>query len=492
MKIKVVMTTGILFVVVCGIALTSCGPSKQVQLPQAPSEVAVGLSPFLKDRERIVEDVTQWISTLGGTRVYLFDGWTGASICSFDVPRLKYYREEAVWRQIGPEALRQLISWARKPCPEESLLGTGALRTSELLEQIARSIGHPPSKLVILGSPLYRSSVDSRWDFQTNGFWFPSDGHLASEVSTFSCVGKSELLLGASVYYLFPGEETTKWPDKYAEKLRRFYAGFMAAQGASLTVFTSDLPAGLRLVTSEVGHPIEIPVMARDEVAMLPAVPEEISAKEEPSQNRPTIVKEKAHPVEEPVEVVAIPHSLTNAQDTINIASVVSVPDAPPAVFVEKEAAPKPPPEPSAPKRPFFPPHKDGVMSVGIQWPGSEDLDLVLTPKSGENEINSRSASRYYHDFDPATKKQMEWIELDETNVDLAKVKLWLHFVRGVRGPIACDLFLQNKGNQSIGRVSIQGPPDERFRTFTRSRSKAWQRVDLLRVVAESQPSQIQ
>jgi hypothetical protein len=232
-----------------------CSPDTSKPKMTATHQALIVLDPALKGRQTTLVDLTTWLTRHSGYDVHVFDGGTGIEITHFVVPELTYFRESAVAERIG-QPLQKLIAWAQETRPASTLDGTGGLDIPKAFERISES--YPaPERLIVLGSPIYKSSKGTNDDFFVGHFRTPSLGHIRAADAPFSAVGMEKSLAGTRVYFLYPSEDTSKWPAEYEKHLRKFYSAFVKSRGGVLVAFSPDLDAGLLCFDAGTTRPID-------------------------------------------------------------------------------------------------------------------------------------------------------------------------------------------------------------------------------------------
>lgn len=512
MKPKALLTSFTLFMA----CVTGCSPqgNERGQVENAPQNITLVISPSLPDRGNALGLITTFLMRQADCHIQIFDGSDGTQITEFTPSKVKYFRPGAVADRIGVP-IQKLIAWRQETAGDPRLLGTGALAIPEVLARIAQSRA-APERLILIGSPIYRSPNSSTNDFTDPQLRYPSVGHLKDPHSPFSCVGRERSLAGTRVYYLFPKEDTSRWPATYEANLRQFYGALIAKRGGTLISFTPDLEAGLRLVNTDAIAPLD----------KMP--PDSDFAVVEWHNARPWVAPTPSWPfTKEPMRAIA---ALTNKAEKIEASSSASRTEAKipasnepdfnyqasrtlnpatePALSstsnqvviaegrtsAKQDSSPLPRPEftdeinhsPSVPTNappPAIRQIEPGVTIIARYKSDNAAADVYVRPHRDASEISFRqpatSLGTYDCRFDFETGEHVKSIHLP-TGCDPAKSDIWINYSSGF-GRLAGRIIWMTPDGQTelpFSFVTLKGDHSDYKRESYRKRSEQWQRIN--------------
>lgn len=458
--------------------------------------LVVVLSPYLRDKAATLSAVTKSLVTQQEAAVHVLDGADGITIAQFTVPKLAYFKEEAVAARLR-EPLKLFSTWQRRAVADANLADTGALALPMVLERISHGLGIAPNHLVLVGSPIFCSS-DLRFDFRTPRLRYPSDAHLADPSSPFFSQGVRETSLReTAVHYLFPGEDITTWPLHYEERLRGFYSAFFSARGGSLVSFTPDLAIGLKAVGSRIAShdrsQLASPIHHAGPAQMLDA------QQPEPPIDQPALPNAAPAGITTVVGPPAAPPNPEPEPAQPSAAALPRSPDSGPAL-AEKDPEENLPviaaTPPSAADRPvstpgvLLVPPSAGVI-IGIKFQGrAVDADLYVTPHRGAPELSYRhpgsALGSYSSTVDLESGGYFKWVNLPG-GVEAMKAEVWLNYSRG-SGPLTGSVvWIRANGQRNelpFAFRSTQAGDTRHRKSASRERSPHWLRVDLGQLTA--------
>jgi hypothetical protein len=458
--------------------LVGCSPETSKPKATPTHQVLTLLSPYLKGRQNTLVDLTTWLTHQAGCDEHIFDGEAGTEISRFEVPELTYFSESAVAERIS-QPLQKLIAWNTETGPVPTLAGTGALDLPKVLERIAGS--YPaPERLIIIGSPIYKSPNGTNEDFFTGHFRTPSLGHIHSTNSPFSSIGMEKSLAGTRVYFLYPSEDTSKWPAEYEKHLRKFYSALVKSRGGVLVVFSPDLDAGFQRFDAGTAIPTDDIELASD------LGPAQMNNEDSATQDVP---RGLTNSITAPADTN---HSVAGTFAPAQQSPVVA-PAATNKPQVATNAAPSQTPAPVAVSTPAKPTTFRLVQPgtfVEIRYPlGVAVASLHVRPYAGAIELSYRQVSSpngwYFERIDYSTQENQKWVYLP-AGCDPEQAVVWINYSGGF-GRLAGKLrWITPTGETQIpfSFPVLEGGDPARTHEWRRRESLKWVRINLLEVAA--------
>jgi hypothetical protein len=490
----------------------ACSPKGNSQPQKSAQQLVIAISPSLPDRANSLAILTTWLMHQTNANVCVFDGGDGTQITEFTVPQVKYFRPGAVADRIGAP-LQKLATWKQDTIGDARLIGTGALALPELLDRISQS--HPaPAHLILIGSPVYKSPNHREFDFAEPRLRSPGFGLLLDEKFPLSCVGREQSFADTRVYYLFPKENTVRWPSSYEANLRRFYGALFAKRGGTLVSFTPDLQAGLQTAgtgskTSLVEMPSDSEFKIAQWVYAQPAEPAPGSFIHTSTPPAEITAGANSHfvttPVNDKKESLTGTNSnqsnrLAQADARINVqlerelnvlgavASLEST-TAPPKVLVESSPiAPKTNSQGSSsqsqPSRTAgVPQPKPGVTIVLRYKADSAAGDLYVRPHPDADEISFRQPhtflGTYNYQFDFESGEHVKSVHLPG-GCDPSKAQIWVNYASGFGRLAGRVVWLtpEDRPEVSFSFIALKGGESDHRRENNRRKSEYWQRIN--------------
>lgn len=243
-----------------------------------------------------------------GVHLKLWDGWTIKLLGDAVVPALRY--DNAAARAQNRDMARLLAALAStkevSPGIDSELVGTSALRTPELLQEISGDDAAGSNVIVLIGSPIYRNLTEPSFSM-TDGR-YPSDGHLKCTLteSVYGLAQKQGHLDQTTVHWIIPS--LAVWQnDFHGQAVTRFWALFIQAQGGKLATLSTDLPRGLqRALQADLRSVLSgQPEVSDDKPMMRSALPRTVPnwLEQTPAPHLPPIRPTAVLPVPPPVAI---------------------------------------------------------------------------------------------------------------------------------------------------------------------------------------------
>lgn len=482
-KSTAAVAAGFLFV-----GLSACSPpplKPGSTVATSTNELVLAVSPFLKQRADVLDEVVRWLTRQPNAHVSVFDAWEGTRIAEFTVPAMTYYREDVVLAKIGAP-IGQLRRWVESSPNQNTLAGSGALDLPRLISRVAQSVGGHSQQMILIGSPIARFPNEPTYDFGTPELRVAAVGHFKHEASPFFVKTWNQSLtnLTTQVSFVFPHEDTSAWPTSYEKALRNFWTCFLAANGARLATFSPDLSSGLRAGAS-IEHP------QQDLVEFLASTP---------SLEMVNAHRKAAAPSPEPVPPLPSPSVLPS------ITPIVSVPPTSNVLQILRSEAPRlarietnavvPPSVSNAAVVKILPPPLPGVTIVLRYRNDAADADLYLQPHDTAAEIsfrrNETPLGSYRYQFDFALGEHVKWINLPG-GVDPQKAKMWINYASGIGRLSGKILWQSPEGTRQapFSFACVKGGDSTLPRQFSRKRSDHWQRIHLLDLTTYESSTQL-
>ena len=188
-----------------------------------------------------------------GDLIEVIDAWDLVSVRTLTVPDAKpgTARHRRLRRDIGPIAQFLKRAKDREPGAE----GRNAILHPQFLAMVG-SAQEPEQKArcILMGSIFYRSPKDA--PYAMGGGLYPSDGHLASKGSIYSCVGKEALLKGCPVYFCYLDEAAfSSTPERTST--RQWWAKYVASCGSTLAHASASAPSMIKAALRGDARPAE-------------------------------------------------------------------------------------------------------------------------------------------------------------------------------------------------------------------------------------------
>ncbi|MBU6401392.1 MAG: hypothetical protein KGS61_13835, partial [Verrucomicrobia bacterium] len=190
--------------------VASCSAFAGPKAEAVPSQIVVGLSPFMPAaaRPQVLTALAGFVLTgcPNGARFTVLDGWELKIVCDLRWRTLAYDSPVARAESAGPAlaALRQwLIDLDQRPAPP-ALRDSWAVNTPEFL-RAATAEAAPARRIIIWGSPIYRSLEEPSFSMVPDRF--PSDGNLSRSLrETPFGVDDNRRLANTPVFWVYPDE----------------------------------------------------------------------------------------------------------------------------------------------------------------------------------------------------------------------------------------------------------------------------------------------
>lgn len=210
------------------------------------STAAFLVSPFLSksDLKKVETEIQTFVLSEAdpGSVILILDGWSGQEVAEITIPDLRIDSPTARIRTVG-KSLGLAHRWFEKERSIASKATGGDLNLPELLDVLERK---KPDSVVVIGSPIYRDSLDPKLNWyqdggENSGYWIPTDGSffVKKGMSPWAVNQARSRLSGASVHWWMLGN--LSFPsDIYLEQSKRFYALYFSLEGGKLVSFMRD------------------------------------------------------------------------------------------------------------------------------------------------------------------------------------------------------------------------------------------------------------
>lgn len=443
------------------------------------NDLTVVISPLLKDRPALINQVLDWSVPQPNLPLAFLDGLEATEIASAQVPRVDNFSKETVLYKLR-KPLGNLVRWSQEDGPNSSATApSGALSIPKILARLQQSAGHP-KYLVFIGSPVLQFPNDPALDFRVPRFRYPSDGHFLSTTSPFSCLGRETSLSGTTVVMVFPKEDTSAWPGNYEEQLHGFYSRLIAKRGGTLAAFTPDLGSALRALTHGGSPAMVWPEVTSNEASAEPEMIDSVvPGVRKPDQLRATNVVDVVKTNPAPVDVV---QTTTVTNIVTNIVTSFVFTNLPPP-------DPAPQPLPVAVVRP------SSEVTVSIRYLSTSAVcDLRVTPFVGAEEISLEKAvsrlGKYSANVDLETGVQTKTVTLP-AGLEPGKATVALNYSSGggtLRGMVRWET---DRGASEMPFVfTAQKGGDQKRLGQKRLSSSQWLFVDLYALTGAKRAAQ--
>jgi hypothetical protein len=400
-------------------------------------QIAVVASAFLRAKPDTIHTLASWSFKQSNWTITWFDGSRVTEISRFGkIPKLNYVDDDAVADRIG-RPVDVLMDWSRATSADPLLADTSALSVTEIFPRVTQNLGHPPEKLIISGSPVYRSP-DTNFDC-AKPLRTPDIGQLLHPDSPFYATGREMSLESTAVYWVFPPEESVTWPPRYEATLKEFYSCFFVSRGATLVYFGPDLGAMLAAVWRPItaATPQHWKTNAPT-LAFVDAIPKKPNPPAEPSPTNvakePTNAKTTTNITDLAGVAVAVATSDSTKNPSAQKPTLAAAPTSTGAAKVPPSMAWESPPAFTAVPRP------EVGVTVGIGYTNKLAVaEFHLRPEKGSREISFRDnhreteRGRYFAGFDSRTGETIKWIHLP-AGLDRGKAEVWLNYASGIGG----------------------------------------------------------
>jgi hypothetical protein len=433
--------------------ITSCSAFAAPIGSTTVGTVHIGLSPFLRDRDRtrLQTQLTEFtLKAPRGCRITFHDAWNLETIVEIEVPFPRFDSPAVRIRQLAPQ-LSILLKWfdqLKNQRPDEARKGTAAILAPEFLEQITRHPLPRPAAIVLIGNPLRLDLREPAFTMQPD--LYPSDAHLVAspDASVFSTIGKEHRLAGVAVHWIYPSESI--WANElHAQRVRRFWTLFVSRQGGYLCDFTADFTSAFQTISDP--HPNAVGSFEidphDDKLTMRSAAPREIP------RWMPHV------PVAAPAtNVIRTPsHVTVTTRPAVTNRTAAGQPSPTPATATNAVIFPTPAYSAIGPVR-SGPDNRLVGLAVGLMWHANADIDLYLRPSPTSAELCffriQSPEGRYVHDFRHANSRaDYEWIELWD-NANPNQVEAWVNYFAG-SGRVSGTVCVYYQGRTHLGSFSL-------------------------------------
>lgn len=427
-----------------------------------------------------------------GVHVKLWDGWTAEMLGEAVVPALRY--DNAAARAQNRDMSRLLAAlnkWGEaSQGSENELVGTGALRAPELLQEISGDRAVGTNTIVLIGSPIYCNVTEPSFSM-TEGR-YPSDGHLKCTLteSVYGVAQKQGRLNQVTVHWVIPN--LAVWQNELHEQaVTRFWALFVQAQSGKLATFSADLPRVLQRALQTDLTPI-------------------LSVQPEPSDEKPTM--HSAIPRTVPnwlVQILIPPPAATPPPDVLPVqppsvqAPTAPAPEPAPSPALVVQAPVVPPPAPVVGKQ--TPPLPTPAISlpmtlvsskagIGIAWSAKGvDLDLYVRafPRASElyyNRMRSKEGFLYNDERNANAGRYYEFVEF-KVPVDFSQTTAWVNYYGGSVANVTGQVVFFDHGQIKVGTFTLRATRGNRGGdSSSRERSAYWTEVRLTNLVETNAP----
>lgn len=228
------------------LSATGCGNDTSREADQGTAsgaQLAVAVSPELDEAARSIASqelarLADWASeAVPGSTVVVIDGQRGNVIARLvAVEGVQRLRKKALL-----EPMRQVLAFLDKGSQRTKNPSLGCVNVPRICQTISQ-LDEKPSRVCILGNPLFDSDAENDKPFSMLGGKVPSDRHPFHAMSPFSVLNREDVLSAQDWFFGCEGKSVFTG-ELHRHRVDRFWSHYLTAQGASL-VFSGSSFSG--------------------------------------------------------------------------------------------------------------------------------------------------------------------------------------------------------------------------------------------------------
>ena len=215
-----------------------------ISMPEANAkDFVIVVSPAIDEDKRI--DVTQTTVAFmarmleAGERAIIMDGFTAATITTFEVPHGEAYKHTKAKVMANRYEVGSFYRFMKTPTPAG--LAPGALNLPKVFRSIGRAVRLSLSddmEVIVIGSPIFDDPAMPAFSM-LDGL-YPGDGMLNVKRarSPFGTIGDAGMLDGLSIYWATVGVPDD---DRLRFQLERFYTLYVERLGGSMAAYAPNM-----------------------------------------------------------------------------------------------------------------------------------------------------------------------------------------------------------------------------------------------------------